>query len=711
MYKQEEVRNVSRVGSIRPVQFSSQKTTQGWDASIQHDDIPPFRMFDATPCFPIEVLIKKTNVPLITLRAWERYYGLPTPWSDQQTIKLYSQRDIEVARWLHEQVATKLSIRQAMDLLVRHEPAYAVDNKVRASQLLVPPRREIGETRDLLMQAIVSINKASATRLLADAFATYPARMVCQQVLQPVLNHTVTLQRENEIPEAAKTFAFSLVHLQFNHLIEACFTPKGASQYLYSLLTQSPEYVGNTPFGRPERTISSLGTLENMLYSALSSMNGTVAREIINTAFLYYPVKDVCVLLLQRVLQRMEETTKTYQSPDSWTNFSVRLLQQILFQHFQSTPNLRRGLPIIVGCAPHETNEIHALMLALFWRTAGRHVYYLGQTLNAEGIFYKLQRLPRMYPSILYLSAQAAPRITDVIAVGQRLHRLGQQRPLICFGGNPFTRAHSQSQQTPGIYLGTRLTTVDRSMGELLRLCSTLSLGQVEELVGGSLLTNFRDETKMQTSLVAPTGDLRNAGSPPSIELIGKTPLAPESRVNTTTVRGTQAQDAKRGWIHPEWQGTHYYPGSNEIHKALPGLLFVVLPLVILTQIIWGIELALHQTLLADVFIAAILALLVGNFLPLPEYIQPGLVFCTRWFLRPAIILTGFNFSATFLLQFSLPGLLLALTSTVIAFTIAIGGGTFLKVPPRTSVLIGAGAASWRSERSHVAGTHATSQR
>lgn len=141
------------------------------------------------------------------------------------------------------------------------------------------------------------------------------------------------------------------------------------------------------------------------------------------------------------------------------------------------------------------------------------------------------------------------------------------------------------------------------------------------------------------------------------------------------------------------WRGTPFYPGYTEIKEALPGFLLVVLPIAIIAEILWVIEINLHKTFFVDIFIAAVLAILFANVFPLPQRLQPGLAFSTRWFLRAGIIIYGLKFSYTSLLHSGIQDLIIILATVVIALGVSMTIGKLLGVNPHTAALIGTGTA------------------
>src|SRR5574337_591520 len=69
-----------------------------------------------SPAYNLKVVLKETGIAADTLRAWERRYGLPMPQRTEGGHRLYSQRDIEIIRWLMKQQESGLSISRAVDM-------------------------------------------------------------------------------------------------------------------------------------------------------------------------------------------------------------------------------------------------------------------------------------------------------------------------------------------------------------------------------------------------------------------------------------------------------------------------------------------------------------------------------------------------------------------------------------------------------------------
>ena len=69
-----------------------------------------------TAIFNLKAVVNETGLKPDTLRAWERRYGIPSPQRTQSGHRLYSQREIEIVKWLSERQREGLTISRAVDM-------------------------------------------------------------------------------------------------------------------------------------------------------------------------------------------------------------------------------------------------------------------------------------------------------------------------------------------------------------------------------------------------------------------------------------------------------------------------------------------------------------------------------------------------------------------------------------------------------------------
>lgn len=124
---------------------------------------------------PIREVARQTGVNAITLRAWERRYGLVVPQRTPKGHRLYStehvQRILAILTWINRGVA----VSQVKPLL--DTPQAFTESVENDWQLL----------RQTLLQAVTQLNERSLDDSINQAMSLYPPRTLCEQLLMPLL--------------------------------------------------------------------------------------------------------------------------------------------------------------------------------------------------------------------------------------------------------------------------------------------------------------------------------------------------------------------------------------------------------------------------------------------------------------------------------------------------------------------------------------------
>ncbi|WP_109512443.1 MerR family transcriptional regulator [Pseudomonas ovata] len=125
---------------------------------------------------PIREVARQTGVNAVTLRAWERRYGLIVPHRTAKGHRLYSdehvQRVMKILTWLNRGV----SVSQVKALL---------DNT--DSVIPLAPGSDWDQLRQSLLQAITALAERRVDDLFNQAMSLYPPRTLCEQLLMPLL--------------------------------------------------------------------------------------------------------------------------------------------------------------------------------------------------------------------------------------------------------------------------------------------------------------------------------------------------------------------------------------------------------------------------------------------------------------------------------------------------------------------------------------------
>jgi len=158
--------------------------------------------FKQEELFPIREVSRLTGVNPVTLRAWERRYGLIEPTRTDSGHRLYSQVDIETVRSILAWIDRGVSVSKVGKILARTDAAKAV----------VVPRdtdaasTEWDEWQEQLRRAVSAFDEPALARLYGHVFSTYPLAVVFEQIMLPLWQ--ALLVRQDEFGQTSEWLFF-----------------------------------------------------------------------------------------------------------------------------------------------------------------------------------------------------------------------------------------------------------------------------------------------------------------------------------------------------------------------------------------------------------------------------------------------------------------------------------------------------------------------
>lgn len=188
---------------------------------------------EATPTFNLKAVIQETGLKPDTLRAWERRYGLPQPNRTSGGHRLYSQRDIDMLKWLVARQEEGLSISRAVALWRQLEaegqdplldPAYGLAEAA-ATPTFIPHGDEIVDLREAWLDACLEFDESTAEQVLTYAFALYPAETVCIEILLKGLAEIGAGWYRDEVTVQQEHFTAELAMRRLEALVAASSAP------------------------------------------------------------------------------------------------------------------------------------------------------------------------------------------------------------------------------------------------------------------------------------------------------------------------------------------------------------------------------------------------------------------------------------------------------------------------------------------------------
>ncbi|ABE57828.1 MerR family transcriptional regulator [Chromohalobacter israelensis] len=134
----------------------------------------------SAPLYPIREVSRLTGVNSVTLRAWERRYGLIRPQRTPKGHRLYAREDIQrverILQWLNRGVP----VSQVRDLLEQSEPA--------ANDAPPPDISDWESQRQQLLQAVDTLDGELLETLFNRSMALYPTSVCIAELWQPVVD-------------------------------------------------------------------------------------------------------------------------------------------------------------------------------------------------------------------------------------------------------------------------------------------------------------------------------------------------------------------------------------------------------------------------------------------------------------------------------------------------------------------------------------------
>jgi len=187
------------------------------------------------------------------------------------------------------------------------------------------------------------------------------------------------------------------------------------------------------------------------LLRAFVAFDTANANRIVREALSSYPIESVCVSLLTPAFNRLNDLWNRNEVTLPEERFATNYLRGFLFSVFQQTPERANAPLVVVTCSPRETQDIYALMLAVFWRRAGARIVFLGQDVDSSALIKDIERLR---PALLAVSAMTPQRVRALARLAKSVEQLPKPRPIFAYCGAIFARNNDLVRKVSGVYLG-----------------------------------------------------------------------------------------------------------------------------------------------------------------------------------------------------------------------------------------------------------------
>lgn len=177
------------------------------DASASEDLGDDFANALEQGWLPIREVARQTGVNAITLRAWERRYGLIVPHRTPKGHRLFNaehvQRIQSILTWINRGMAVS-KIKPLLDT---------------AQPLAEPLEDDWQRQRHALVMAVTQLAERQVDELINQAIALYPPRTVCEQLLLPLLAQLQVRWQGQFGAQLERVFLYSWLRSKFGSRI------------------------------------------------------------------------------------------------------------------------------------------------------------------------------------------------------------------------------------------------------------------------------------------------------------------------------------------------------------------------------------------------------------------------------------------------------------------------------------------------------------
>jgi methanogenic corrinoid protein MtbC1 len=341
-----------------------------------------------TPIYNLKAVVQKTGLKPDTLRAWERRYDLPQPDRTEGGHRLYSQRDVDIIKWLIARRREGLNIKRAVALWRKLEEEGRAP--LRTAPIAPSPPATviqgstIADLREAWIAACLDFDEQTAEGLLTQAFALYPPETVGLDLLLRGLAQIGQAWYEGHVTVQQEHFASELAVRRLEALLMAAPPPSRPGQLLVAcppgeLHTLGPlvltlmlrrqgwnvTYLGaNVPIERMEATVSSLRP--RMVILSAQQLH-TAATLLDMARFLQQQEEEPAVVFGGGIFNRLP-TLRT-RIPGHFLGESLKTVGQVV-EHLmtapRSAPEVEPGCPACEKALSHYRQQ-RPLIEATVW--------------------------------------------------------------------------------------------------------------------------------------------------------------------------------------------------------------------------------------------------------------------------------------------------------------------------------------------------------
>lgn len=145
-------------------------------------DLKPARTLEQEELFPIREVARLTGINPVTLRAWERRYGLIQPIRTESGHRLYSMTDIERVRSILGWIERGVAVSKVGRILARSETTQVLA-RIIPDELV---QADYAQWQAQLKVAVSNFDDVQLERIYGQIFSSYSLTVVFQDIVMPL---------------------------------------------------------------------------------------------------------------------------------------------------------------------------------------------------------------------------------------------------------------------------------------------------------------------------------------------------------------------------------------------------------------------------------------------------------------------------------------------------------------------------------------------
>ncbi|MFJ2686208.1 MerR family transcriptional regulator [Pseudomonas sp. NPDC087342] len=162
----------------------------------------PAASLEREELFPIREVARLTGINPVTLRAWERRYGLIQPTRTESGHRLYSMVDIETVRSILGWIDRGVAVSKVGKILAKTEPLKVLSH-IFPDELVLA---DYHQWRQQVEAAVSAFDDVQLERVYGQIFSSYSLPVVFQDILMPLWRQL--LQRQEAFGQTSEWLFF-----------------------------------------------------------------------------------------------------------------------------------------------------------------------------------------------------------------------------------------------------------------------------------------------------------------------------------------------------------------------------------------------------------------------------------------------------------------------------------------------------------------------